>query len=78
MGIPTEKSTEINQLLSDMTGKDRMTTIISNQCMMCTRPAVTFKDDLSRKEYTISGMCQTCQDSVFEIFDDLIPDNPQG
>lgn len=24
-----------------------------------------FRDDLSRKEYTISGMCQACQDSVF-------------
>ena len=24
-----------------------------------------FRDDLSRREYTISGMCQVCQDSVF-------------
>lgn len=24
-----------------------------------------FKDDLSRKEYQISGLCQKCQDSVF-------------
>ncbi len=24
-----------------------------------------FKDDLSRKEFKISGMCQTCQDEVF-------------
>ena len=24
-----------------------------------------FKDDLSKKEYSISGMCQECQDSVF-------------
>ena len=24
-----------------------------------------FRDDLSRKEYTISGMCQDCQDEVF-------------
>ncbi len=24
-----------------------------------------FKDKLSRKEYTISGLCQKCQDSVF-------------
>lgn len=24
-----------------------------------------FKDALSEKEYTISGMCQECQDSVF-------------
>ena len=24
-----------------------------------------FRDDLSRKEYSISGMCQDCQDKVF-------------
>jgi len=24
-----------------------------------------FKDDLSRKEFKISGMCQKCQDSIF-------------
>ena len=24
-----------------------------------------FKDNLSKKEYSISGMCQKCQDSVF-------------
>ena len=24
-----------------------------------------FRDDLSRKEYSISGLCQNCQDEVF-------------
>ena len=24
-----------------------------------------FRDDLSRKEYSISGLCQDCQDKVF-------------
>lgn len=24
-----------------------------------------FRNDLSRKEYTISGMCQDCQDAMF-------------
>ncbi len=24
-----------------------------------------FKDELSRKEYEISGMCQECQDSIY-------------
>lgn len=27
--------------------------------------ASTFRDDLSRKEYTISGLCQECQDDIF-------------
>ena len=26
-----------------------------------------FKNDISRKEYTISGMCQVCQDKVFKL-----------
>ena len=25
-----------------------------------------FKDELSRKEFAISGLCQSCQDSFFE------------
>lgn len=35
-------------------------------CVICGGEASTFRDDLSRKEYTISGMCQDCQDKVFE------------
>jgi hypothetical protein len=25
----------------------------------------SFRDELSEKEYTISGLCQTCQDEIF-------------
>lgn len=39
-------------------------------CPTCQKPlkgdTSEFRDDLSRKEYTISGMCQSCQDGVFE------------
>ena len=41
----------------------------SRGCRTCQReiiPASEFKDGLSRKEYRISGMCQKCQDSVFD------------
>lgn len=31
----------------------------------CAEPNVQFKDELSRKEYRISGICQSCQDKVF-------------
>lgn len=34
-------------------------------CVACGKPATQFKDVLSKKEFTISGMCQACQDSVF-------------
>ena len=34
-------------------------------CTFCLEPATVFKDISSAKEYTISGLCQTCQDEVF-------------
>lgn len=66
MAEPTPKSTSINFLLKEMTGKDREATIRADRCMLCTEDAKEFRDNLSRKEYTISGMCQKCQDKIFE------------
>jgi hypothetical protein len=36
-------------------------------CPLCGNPVnmEDFKDSLSRKEYVISGMCQSCQTSFF-------------
>ena len=39
--------------------------ITADLCAVCAQPATEFTDELSRKEYTISGMCQACQDGVF-------------
>ncbi len=40
----------------------------SKKCPLCKDPIDMdgFKDVLSRKEYTISGMCQSCQDEIFD------------
>ena len=35
-------------------------------CTQCAGPAVSFKDELSKKEYGITGFCQTCQDKFEE------------
>lgn len=35
-------------------------------CVMCGGKAEAFKNALSEKEYTLSGMCQVCQDSFFD------------
>ncbi|KKL75302.1 hypothetical protein LCGC14_2056230 [marine sediment metagenome] len=43
--------------------------IEERECATCTKvivPATEFKDELSTQEYKISGMCQKCQDSVFD------------
>ena len=34
-------------------------------CVSCGKPATEFKDELSKKDYSISGFCQTCQDETF-------------
>jgi len=66
MADPTYKNPQIEHLIMQMTGKDRRTTIKEGHCITCEVGVTTFRDDLSRKEYTISGMCQQCQDSVFK------------
>jgi len=34
-------------------------------CPMCKNPVGSFKDELSAREFRISGMCQKCQDRIF-------------
>jgi len=34
-------------------------------CVTCKGSAKEFRDELSRKEYGISGTCQECQDKIF-------------
>ena len=62
---PTSKAPAIDLLLSEMAGKSREITLAENKCMTCKGDAIEFKDALSFKEYQISGMCQVCQDGVF-------------
>jgi len=40
----------------------------NNQCPTCGKSIgpKEFKDELSRKEFGISGMCQQCQDETFK------------
>tara|TARA_R100001082_G_C4350300_1_gene154232 strand:+ start:626 stop:844 length:219 start_codon:yes stop_codon:yes gene_type:complete len=39
--------------------------VIAGNCVTCENSIGEFRDSLSKKEYSISGMCQSCQDSVF-------------
>jgi hypothetical protein len=40
----------------------------ANRCITCNLPIIEtdFTDDLSKKEYSVSGMCQKCQDKTFK------------
>lgn len=44
--------------------------IKADLCPMCGKPVGEFKDELSEREFAISGMCQACQDAVFGDEDD--------
>lgn len=47
----------------------RREAIAEEKCMKtplgCGKPAESFRDGASRKEYAISGLCQKCQDKLF-------------
>lgn len=62
---PTEKSPGIDSFIETLMGKNRVETIKENLCMTCNSPVGAFRNALSAKEYSISGMCQKCQDSIF-------------
>lgn len=63
MTEPSEKSPEMEEFLEKVFG--RTSAIKTDKCVLCGKPAVEFKDEISKREYTISGMCQECQDKVF-------------
>jgi len=71
---PSFKSDTMNGELALLTqiifnGKDRETCIEEGICITCDEAhgivATSFRDDISRKEYSISAMCQSCQDDIF-------------
>ncbi len=70
MPEPTVKSVAIEDVLTNISGKHRPTAIRNNECVWCKDADTNFRDALSRKDYTISGMCQTCQDKVYGVSDE--------
>jgi hypothetical protein len=42
--------------------------LLAKLCVFCENPNLNFLDELSKKEYKLSGMCQTCQDNYFKEF----------
>ena len=65
MTEPTSKAPLIDLMLSNLAGKSREIQLASELCMLCNGNANTFRDDISKREYAISGMCQVGQDQVF-------------
>jgi hypothetical protein len=66
---PTRKSEGIESFLKRTFGVDRREAICHDRCISppigCGEFVAGFRDECSRKEFKISGLCQKCQDSVF-------------
>ena len=69
---PSRKSYSLEKAINAFIGADRSETIRSNRCIPapigCGKtidPETEFRDEISRREYTIGGMCQKCQDRAF-------------
>jgi hypothetical protein len=60
---------ELEQTKEDMGflafGRSRTIALAGNECVKCGEFNLEFRDELSRKEYGISGLCQCCQDGIF-------------
>tara|TARA_Y100000310_G_C20244331_1_gene606082 strand:+ start:33 stop:245 length:213 start_codon:yes stop_codon:yes gene_type:complete len=65
MAEATIKDPRLDKMLTNVFGIDRKGSITNNTCVSCKEEALVFTDDISQKEYTISGLCQSCQDQVF-------------
>ena len=69
MAEPTSKSKEVEQFIKAVIGADRRDSIRAGRCIPppigCGGDATKFRDELSRREFTISGLCQKCQDNIF-------------
>ena len=37
----------------------------TTSCILCGGPAREFRDEFARLEYSVSGLCQGCQDECF-------------
>ena len=74
MAQPRPKSPAIESLLSTMSGDNRAQAIRENRCINppfgCGGQAAEFRSPLDEQEYTISGLCQACQDKVFKDIPD--------
>ena len=78
---PSFKAPSIDAMLTSIFGVDRVKTISGGTCVSCDAEdiiASSFDDDLSRKEYSISGMCQSCQNDIFGEGDEEPEDEPEG
>jgi hypothetical protein len=67
MMVLTQKAEVIEKFLDRLTPnpEGRKGSIEKNLCTWCGGEATQFRNEISRREYRISGFCQVCQDKTF-------------
>ena len=70
MLIPAIKSPRINNHLKNTFGVDREEAILDEVCVPapigCGKEVKSFRTEADAKEFEISGLCQSCQDNLFD------------
>jgi hypothetical protein len=62
MPLPPDLSKPIFALMPHLADR-----VMQGVCTFCAITLDEFRDEMSAKEYSISGMCQTCQDKTFGV-----------
>ena len=73
MPLPPDLSKPIFALMPYLADR-----IINGCCAYCNIALGKFRDDISKKEYSISGMCQTCQDAMFVKTEEELDEIEEG
>ena len=60
-----EMENYLDDIANELFGRGRKVAMDNQMCVVCGNDANYLNDELSRREYSISGMCQTCQDKTF-------------
>lgn len=59
----------LTEMLSELMGTDIEDDIQKGVCTFCGCDAHDFKNEVSKVEYQISGLCQECQDDAFSTME---------
>ena len=65
MPLPPDLSKPIFAMMPELADR-----VINGCCTYCAKALTEFRDEISKKEYSVSGMCQPCQDEIFQPFDE--------
>tara|TARA_Y100000310_G_C20248341_1_gene607893 strand:- start:112 stop:324 length:213 start_codon:yes stop_codon:yes gene_type:complete len=65
IGMLSEMEKIQDEMAVSLFGRSKVLAVAGKGCVKCGQAAVDFKDELSEKEFGISGLCQTCQDGIF-------------